>query len=392
MVQVARRDALPWPPIALAIGSVAPVLGLPIIVGALIDRWGYSAAGAGYVASSDLAGLCLGSVLTSAIAHRVDWRRYVGTALVVCACINGMCALVGGFWAVLGLRLGAGAASGAIYAASVVLLSRSDDVARNFSLMIFVQVVANAVVLAVFPTLAARWGPAALFVTIGVALTATLIVVPLLPAASAVRGERVPHSRSSGAIPAIPVLPTLCLLAVALFYVTIGSYWTYAERMGIQSGLLPDSVHNLLSFGVLLSGVGCLLAFWLSRRVGQSRPLLVALIVLAVALLLNAVQPTPTMFIVTLAVVQLCWNFVDIFQLGTLAIVDPTGRAGALVPAAQGAALAVGPAAGAAMLTFGKGYAAVLVLGGAASALAAITYASVHAGQRRTTPIASKVF
>jgi len=54
----ARRNAAAWAQIALTIGSLAQFLGLPIIVGALVDRWGYSAPEAGYIASIDLAGLC----------------------------------------------------------------------------------------------------------------------------------------------------------------------------------------------------------------------------------------------------------------------------------------------------------------------------------------------
>ena len=54
--------ALQWAEISLAIGSVTPVLGMPIIVGALQDGWGYTAEYAGYVTSIDLAGLLAGRV------------------------------------------------------------------------------------------------------------------------------------------------------------------------------------------------------------------------------------------------------------------------------------------------------------------------------------------
>ena len=62
---VPKLEVLVWAEIALAIGSVAPVLGMPIIVGALQDGWGYTAEYAGYVTSIDLAGLLAGSIVTS---------------------------------------------------------------------------------------------------------------------------------------------------------------------------------------------------------------------------------------------------------------------------------------------------------------------------------------
>jgi predicted MFS family arabinose efflux permease len=270
-----------------------------------------------------------------------------------------------------------------------LLLSRGDDSVRSFSLMIFAAVVANAIVLAVFPALGLRWGPAALFLAIALVLSVTFPLVRLLPDAKSVGRPPAVDSRTRGPIPA---LSALCLVAVAFFYLTIGSYWTYAERMGLESGLPSSSVHALLSICVLLSGAGCLLAFWLSQRVGQSRPLLVALGLLAATLLLHAAIPRPSMYILTLGVLQLSWNFVDIFQLGTLAIIDPSGRAGALVPAAQGAALAIGPTAGGAMLALGQGYPGVLALGGAAAMLAAISYSIVHVKHGRSAKSRSSVF
>jgi MFS family permease len=370
-----RQDAASWGEIALTIGSLSQILGLPVIVGALVDKWGYPAAAAGYIASVDLAGLCLGSVLTSALATRVNWRHYVGWALTVCVGVNLLCTHAQEFWTLLLLRLAAGIASGCIYSAALALLSGSKDPARQFSLLIFLQVIANAVMLAVFPGIVARWGPPGLFVTISLLLAASLAVLPLLPTTPMPALVSTDSVRRGG----VSALAALCLVAVAFFYLTIGSYWTYAERMGIQFGLTPDAVHRLLTVGVLLSAAGCALAFWLSRRVGQSRPLLISLSALAVVLLLHAAVPTPGMYVVALAVVQLCWNFVDIFQLGTLALIDPTGRGAALVPAAQGFALAAGPATGGLVLAWGRGYPGVLIFGGITAALAATAYAIVHA-------------
>jgi hypothetical protein len=227
-------------------------------------------------------------------------------------------------------------------------------------------------VLAAFPAIDDRWGPAGLFVTIAIVLLATLLVVPNLPQP---RPKVATHTAGTGRI----LLPALCLAAVAFVYVAIGSYWAYAERMGIAFGLAPNVVHHLLTASVLLSSLGCVAAFKVSRNVGQSRPLLAALGLLAITLLSHGASAHGAMYVVTLAVMQLCWNFIDIFQLGTLSFVDPTGRAAALVPAAQGVALAIGPAAGGLALTVGQGYVAVLVLSGAMAALATGCYAIVHA-------------
>ncbi len=373
---------------------------MPIIVGALQDGWNYSGAYAGYVTSVDLAGLLAGSTATSLLAHRLDWRWYVGGALTLSALCNLACAPFHGILLLCVFRFGAGLGSGATYASSLTLLSRYSDPVRAFSCLILLQVLANALVLVVFPLLNQAGGPAAIFDAIAGLLFASVAVAPLLPhrdvraarpappcasaGATALAAPRAAGRATPGANPRrillgrVPLLPALCLLAVALFYVTIGSYWAYAERMGIEFGISIERVHWLLTAGVFLSALACMSARMVGHRFGQSRALLGALALLAATLLVHGLFPTALMFVVNLAVLQLCWNFIDIFQLGTLAVVDPSGRAAALVPAAQGAALAAGPAAAGLLLGLGKGYTAVLLLAGSTTALAAAIYAVVH--------------
>jgi DHA1 family inner membrane transport protein len=385
-----KLPVLVWAEIALAIGSVAPILGMPIIVGALQDGWGYSAAYAGYVTSVDLAGLLMGSVVTSLLAPRLDWRWYVGGALILSAAFNMLCAPFHSMVPLCAFRFAAGFASGATYAASLTLLSRHSEPVRAFSVMILLQVLANAIVLFVFPLLNERWGPAAIFEAIAAVLAASTAVAPLLPRRDATQTTRSsPRAVRRPLTPRrVPLLPALCITAVALFYVTIGSYWAYAERMGIEFGISAQRVHWLLSAGVLLSAAACLSARAVGDRIGQSWALLAALVLLATTLLIHGVLPTATMFVINLAVLQLCWNFIDIFQLGTLAVVDPSGRAAALVPAAQGAALAAGPAAAGFILGLGKGYTAILLLAGLTTAMAAAAYAVVHRYRNGSVPVA----
>jgi predicted MFS family arabinose efflux permease len=368
-----------WAAISLAIGSVVPVLGMPIVVEGLEDHWRLTASDAGYLTAVELAGVFVGSSLTSALANRLHWRHYLSAALCLAALFNGMSALHPAPLALKALRLGAGITSGAAYASSLALLSRESDTARAFSWMIFAQVVANAVVLAVFPAIDDAKGPAGMFAAVGVVLLLTLAVMPLIPGRlppALTRHERVETRR--------PLLAGLCLGAIAFVYVAIGSYWTYAERMGVTAGISADWVHRFLSVGVLLSALGCLAAFRISRRLGQSTPLIGALTALAAVLLIDSAWPTAPMYVVTLGTLQLCWNFIDIFQLGTLSMVDPSGRAAALVPAAQGVALFVGPATAGFVLGLGKGYPTVLAMAGVSASLAAICYSLVHLRARRS--------
>ena len=315
-----RRDGWEfWALVALSIGGVVQILGLPLIVGALEDHWGFTAAYSGYITSVDLAGLFAGSVTTSMWASRINWKRYVAGAILLCIVLNVLCVWFHTLGILMVLRFGAGLASGVAYASSLALMSRVQDTARGFSIVIFAQVVANAAVLEVFPVIDAKWGPGGLFVTIAAVMAATAVIVPRLPGRDPVaETDPVVADRGAGDGAALPgpggaVLPrpitriamsALGLGAVALVYLAIGSYWAYAERMGIAFGLSAALVHQLLTASVLLSTLGCLAAFWLSRNVGQSRPLLVALGLFSAVLLVHSIAPHPAMYVVTLVVMQ----------------------------------------------------------------------------------------
>ena len=72
------------------------------------------------------------------------------------------------------------------------------------------------------------------------------------------------------------LLGSLCLAAIACFYVMIGAFWAYIERMGVTAGFNDNFIAAALSITTLLSIVGCLVAYRISRKQGQSRPLLAA--------------------------------------------------------------------------------------------------------------------
>jgi DHA1 family inner membrane transport protein len=364
-----------WVLISVSVASIAPLLAMPVIVGALQDYWGYSASTAGYVSSAELLGMFIASVVTSALADRIRWRAFTATSLVFAVVLNLLSIFSRDPTAFAIARFAAGTAAGLAYAASLTLLSRTRDYVRSFAFSVCAQVICNALILEAFPRLIARAGvPSAFAAIAAITLISAVLVLRWFSSAEHDRGSvDLPIAR--GASRRSPAGAwTLCLISVACFYVTIGGYWAYCERIGLTVGLSLPSIHRLLSVGVLLSAAGCLAALWLSRRVGQAIPLLLAVLVLAGFLAMSGVVSSVAVYVVTLGIVQVCWNFFDILQLGTLAQIEPSGRAAALVPAAQGFALAVGPSVAATVLRAGIGYRGVLVLCAIFCVLAAACY------------------
>ena len=108
---------------------------------------------------------------------------------------------------------------------------------------------------------------------------------------------------------------TLCLAAIACFYVMIGAFWAYIERMGVTAGFDDNFIAAALSITTLLSALGCFVASKISRKHGPSPPLLAAPVLIAVVLVWLGMQTVAFTFVAVLMICQLLWNGVGIFEL-----------------------------------------------------------------------------
>ena len=119
----------------------------------------------------------------------------------------------------------------------------------------------------------------------------------------------------------------------------------------------------------------------------MSIPLLLSLFCVSACLLVFGSNITTVFFIATTAIVFLFWNAIDIYQLGTLANLDHTGRFCALTSASQGLGMATGPAVAAYLLDHGYAYSVVPFLGSAATFVAFLLYVYVYVQLRKIDPV-----
>jgi hypothetical protein len=172
-----------------------------------------------------------------------------------------------------------------------------------------------------------------------------------------------------------------CLMAVVLFYVAIGSLWTFLERMGVSLKLTSAFVGSALSLGNILSLLSTLIAVGFASRIGVNRALFLSLAVLATALaIMGSVMTVPT-YLGGTALFFLSWNLIDIFQATVISSFDRAGRFTALIPAAQSLGNTLGPALAGLALGSGRSYAHVL-LGTSIFVVAAI---GAHLGAQKVS-------
>ncbi len=371
-----RRSAVIASIVVAVVGWVV-FMGMPILVGALVDTRGFSEAEAGYMASADLLGILVASVAVSLAVKRINRRHWVLGGILLSAACNILSGYLVDFGELFGVRVLAGLGSGICYSIALANLATTSNATRNFTALIFTLVAVNAAELYGLPEVVKLWGVQGIFIAFACVNMLCLTVLRLLPA-------RLPDGVAGGG--AVDGLPTgrqvllhggLALLAITCFYVTVAGFWAYVERMGVAAELSDRFIQISLSSTTLLSLVGCVVAYQASRVKGQSVLLLAALGAISLSMLWIGSHVVALSFFLVLCIFQLLWNGVDIYQLGTLSNIDRSGRLPALVPAAQGLGQTIGPALSAFVVSRGHGYFGVMLLCAAMSAMAMLLYGVV---------------
>ena len=362
------------------------LVGIPVISTAWVNLLGFSEVEVGRVAGADLGGLSLGAVLTAFFIARVNRRLLVFIGIAIAVLANGLCIKMVEYEQVLWLRLLAGIGSGIYTAVAVASLGASSKPARAYNLMLFAFAFSQAAEMQFLPMLSMEgiyW----------VFIVCFLITVPFvrwIPAFADNKELSLEHGTTGDAdveqmqIP--KYVPWLCLIAIAITYINIGAYWTYIELAALADQATPSWVSKILVWASFCSLVGCAFATVLSNRFGLIRPLLVALLSMALAVGLLANGITDQKIFISVFSFNFLWIFVDVYQMSTIANVDKTGRFASIIPAAQGVGQIIGPNIAASLLGVSLGYSAVFILGASAGIVALLIYAFIFMRFRKTIP------
>lgn len=361
------------------------LVGIPVISTAWVNLLGFSEVEVGRVAGADLGGLSLGAVLTAFFIAKVNRRLLVLIGIAIAVLANGLCIKMVEYEQVLWLRLLAGIGSGIYTAAAVASLGASSKPARAYNLMLFAFAFSQAAEMQFLPMLSME----GIYWVFIVCFLITLPFVGWIPAFADTKAQSLDQDTSGANIEQMPIptfVPWLCLIAIAITYINIGAYWTYIELAALADQATPSWVSKILVWASFCSLVGCAFATVLSNRFGLIRPLLVALLSMALAVGLLANGITDQKIFISVFSFNFLWIFVDVYQMSTIANVDKTGRFASIIPAAQGVGQIIGPNIAASLLGLSLGYSAVFILGASAGIVALLIYAFIFMRFRKTIP------
>lgn len=381
-VNVFDKPAAIFAAVILGFAGTGVAMGMPLLVGSMADSLGFSDQQLGWLASSDMGGLLVGSVLTALFVTRINRRLLAGVGLFLVILGNYLSTQSPDLLPLMLSRLCAGIGAGICYSTCTASLAGSHNSARTFSIFLFVLVVMNAFIFYIFPIIDGKWGVNGLYMFYLLEAVPIFLILPLLPKYCVEETDDVVLvNKASGSeihlhIPEI--LPRLCLAAVFSFYILVGAYWAFIERAGVAVNISTEFISGTLTWAQVFSLTGTVIAVWLARRFGQSKPLLFALIVMVVTMLIMAVKVDEITFIFSVFSFSFFWIFIDVFQLGTLSNIDHSGRYAALVPACQGAAQAMAPTLAGMLLSYQLGYGSVMIMCALTAAVALGIYLYVY--------------
>lgn len=314
---------------------------LPVYLGAVAETLQLTADKVGFLASIEPVTLALIAALGPFWIRLCNWRKLAAFSLSVLIAGNGLCMLVESYQSLVIIRLVTGIfGSGLGYALAIAMVAEADKPDRVFGLAIVVFVIIGAIGLYLLPYFTLEYGMDAPFLFL---VLPGLLCFPMLKWCPQHSRKQI-LAESSPAVAFPLYLPVLGLAVHAIWYLNVGAFWAFVERIGNHAGLGGTDIGLALTIGMLTGLSGAVLAAVFNDRFGRVWPLAATLVihVMVMAVLLGDV--TGTRLTIIVSVYNISWNFGLAYMLGLIATADSRGRLAVLIPVAQGMGIGGGPA------------------------------------------------
>ncbi|MEP1470914.1 MAG: MFS transporter [Halieaceae bacterium] len=343
--------------IYLSVIGAAVFIVQPGFVQGLVEFYGFNEQQAGYIASAEIWGLALTTVVLALGGHNYSWQRIFRLSIVLFVLGNLASTLTDELFAFSVLRFITGLGSGGLVSLTFTIIGLTRLPDRNFGFLIMGVLTYGALGLWVFPTALAMVG-----------LKGIIIFFALFGASGWLCLSHVPDSGEEhlqveeDAVDLGGTFRILAILAMFTYFFAQGVIWAYLFLIGLNGGVDEQGVANGLMISQFLGIAGAFVAAMAGRRFGRAWPLAIGVLGGAAVLAALFGEFTAMVYAVTVCVYNFAWNMTHPFLLGAMSSFDKHGRVVVYAVAAQMLGLAVGPAFAASLLGDGN-YDRVIVAG-----------------------------
>ncbi len=349
MTGTARQASPPsavWAAIYIGVAAATLPAVLPVIIGIFADHFDYKIAEAGLIASLNMGGILVGSLLCPAVAARLSWPVAARVGLAVMIAGNLLTILDGPYAYIATTRVFSGLGEGIVAGICYATMGRSARPERAVSIYFAGQSVLGIVGLGSFGWIAATFGWQWVFVALSAVALPGFRLAGMLGTAQSAKhvsngdAQAVPRSR----------LAIAALALVLIYFIGMASLWPFLERIGVSKGFDANSVAFALSVSAFGGLLGSLTAGALAGRLSRMAGLFVGALILVSGIAGLGFNVGPTGFAIAISLFAFAWPFQYAFQFGLLASADSSGRIVTLTPAITGGGLVIGPAVGGVLL------------------------------------------
>jgi predicted MFS family arabinose efflux permease len=321
---------------------------LPALVNGLITALGFTNQQAGSVASANLYGAALGALLIVFLIRRLNWRLMALLFLFGLISIDTASIYVTNATTMIALRFVDGLVGGMLVGTGFSVIARTVQPDRTFGVLLFVQFGLGGLGVMMLPGLVDIFGTKALFLALIAFSTATLLMLPFLPAYTVDEVALAERKLAMGNLKVVPLV--LTLIAIFLFQAANNALYAYIIGLGEFFGQEGAMVTTTLGVAAWLGLVGAGLVVLVSDRFGYLKVLLGGMLVTIVGTWAFLHSDVDWIWITANCLIGITWAYTISYLLGLTSRFDATGQMAAMGGFASKMGLASGPAIAAILL------------------------------------------
>lgn len=331
--------------IYLSVIGAAVFIVQPGFVQGLVEFYGFDEQQVGYIASAEIWGIAVTSVILALGGHNYSWLKILRASLILFVVAN-LVSLVTDDAVLFGsLRFLVGLGSGGMVSLTFTIMGLTRLPDRNFGYLIMGVLTYGALGLWAMPTALEAVGMHGVIIFFAIFGASGWLCLKQMPDS----GEE--HLQvEEDAVDLSGGFRVIAVVAMFTYFFAQGVMWAYLFLIGTNGGVGEQAVANGLMLSQFLGIGGAFVAATASHRYGRIVPLFIGIIGGAAVLVFLFGTFSAMVYAVTVCVYNFAWNMTHPFLLASMASFDQHGRVVVYAVAAQMLGLAVGPAFAASLL------------------------------------------
>lgn len=332
---------------AIYISIIGPAVFIvqPGFVQGLVEYYHFSEQQAGYIASAEMWGIAITTLVMILLTGRINWRYIMIWSVLLVVAGNLLSTTTKSFVLFAALRCMTGIGSGVLVSLTFTIIGLSANPDRNFGYMIMWILLYGALGFLAMPTAYTLVGMDGVLVFFALFTLSALPFIRYLPSS----GEE--HGQVDAA--AVNLTLGYRVMAVAtmfVYFLAQGAVWAYLFLIGVSGGGSEQEVSNGLTLSQFAGVAGAFTAATLGIRWGRIIPLIAGVAGSIVSLFFLFGEMGALLYAIAVCVFNYAWNLVHPFLLASMASFDRSGKIVVHGVAGQMLGLAIGPALAASVI------------------------------------------